>query len=437
MADWLRFLLMMFYAPVRALSEVRDRAPLGPAMLLALFAQCVYLIVTQRFYLGGTIHTRSVLATLFQSLLFIAIIFVPVTALVANLLERRTSFRYVIQQEYASLASTVFYAWAAANIIGLPLAFLANASGYQASYVRDSLELVERLQSTINLPPEVMAELLNPRTHASNLYRMIVLPFFGIGALLAVREVFRFSLLRSLAVMVLSTILTYIAAILFLPLFGTLLASPFLLLLLFLLGRGYIGELTRSTQARASFKRNLEAATLNPADASAHYNLGLIHQQRNEVAEARSRFERAIEIDPDEVDAHYQLGRIARAEGRLPDAIKDFQAVVERNEAHAQYEIWREIGATYLAAGQFEDAREALSRFLNHRQSDPEGLYLMGRAFAGLGRRREAASSMQACIEAVRTAPAYKYRIEKRWLNEAQQFLKQLQTTGDNLQPTN
>jgi hypothetical protein len=43
---------------------------------------------------------------------------------------------------------------------------------------------------------------------------------------------------------------------------------------------------------------------------------------------------------------------------------------------------------------------------------------------------------MQACIEAVKTSPAYKYRTEKRWMGEAQQFLKQLQTTGDNLQAT-
>jgi tetratricopeptide (TPR) repeat protein len=437
MVDWLRLFLMMFYAPVRAMSEVRDRAPLGPALLLALATQSVYVIFTQRFYLNGAIYPRLVLTTLFQSLLFIAIIFVPATALVANLLERRGSFRLVLQQEYASLAATFFYAWAAANVIGLPLAFLASATGYQTAYVQDSIDLVKRFQTTLNLPADVLAELLNPRTHASNLYRMIVLPFFGIGSVLAVREVFRVSVLRSLAVMALSTIITYFAAILFLPLFGSLLASPFLLLLLFLLGRGYVGELTRSAEARASFKRNLEAATLNPADASAHYNLGLIHQQRNELTEARSRFRRAIEIDADEVDAHYQLGRIARAEGRLADAIKDFQEVVERNEAHAQYEIWREIGATYLAAGQFDDAREALSRFLSHRQSDPEGLYLMGRAFAGMGRKREAAYSMQACIEAVKTAPAYKYRTEKRWLNEAQQFLKQLQATNDNLRATN
>ena len=44
----------------------------------------------------------------------------------------------------------------------------------------------------------------------------------------------------------------------------------------------------------------------------------------------------------------------------------------------------------------------------------------MGRAHAGLGDSQEATSSMQACIEAVKTAPAYKYRTEKRWLHEAQ-----------------
>ena len=49
----------------------------------------------------------------------------------------------------------------------------------------------------------------------------------------------------------------------------------------------------------------------------------------------------------------------------------------------------------------------------------------MGRAHAGLGHKREATSLMQACIEAVKTAPAYKYRASKRWLNEAQQFIKE------------
>ena len=94
----------------------------------------------------------------------------------------------------------------------------------------------------------------------------------------------------------------------------------------------------------------------------------------------------------------HQLGRIARQQERFADAVKNFEQVVARDQTHSQHEIWREVGATYLAAGQFDDARDALERFLEQRPSDPEALYLMGRAHAGLGHRREAASSMQACI---------------------------------------
>ncbi len=50
----------------------------------------------------------------------------------------------------------------------------------------------------------------------------------------------------------------------------------------------------------------------------------------------------------------------------------------------------------------------------------------MGRALAGLGHNLEAAERLRACIEAVQAAPAYSYRTEKRWPNEAQQFLRSL-----------
>jgi tetratricopeptide (TPR) repeat protein len=210
-------------------------------------------------------------------------------------------------------------------------------------------------------------------------------------------------------------------------LFSGVAGSPFLLFFLFLLLRGYFSDIMGSHRARAAFKQNLESATLNPADASAHYNLGLIHQSRGELDQARERFERALQIDPEEIDASYQLGRIARQQKRYADAIQNFEQVVARNQAHSQHEVWREVAATYIAAGQFEDARTALDQFLEHRPSDPEGLYLMGRAHAGLGHKREATSLMQACIEAVKTAPAYKYRTSKRWLNEAQQFIKSSQ----------
>jgi tetratricopeptide (TPR) repeat protein len=424
MMNWLRPLLMMFYAPTRGMSEVRDRSPLAPAMLLALLAQIGYAFCTQwRFLNPAILRAPSILwAILFESLipiLFLAVIFVPAMALLANLFERRASFGLIIQQEYASLAATTFYAWAAANVAAIPLALLARASGFEAEF----LTQFQKYLST-QVEPERALALAAPWTQSLSFAVMLLLPLFAFWTVMAVREVFRLSIWRSIIVTLVSGLFMLIVLPVLLPIFGTLIGSPFLLIFVFLLMRGYFSEVTRGQRARASFKQNLEAATLNPADASAHYNLGLIHQQRGELDEARKRFERAIEIDADEVDAHYQLGRIAREQGRFTDAINHFSEVVERNQMHSQHEIWREIGATYLAAGQFEDARESLERFLENRNLDPQGLYLMGRALAGLGRQREAADSMQACIEAVKTAPAYKYRTEKRWLNEAQQFLR-------------
>jgi tetratricopeptide (TPR) repeat protein len=425
---------MIFYAPARGLREVRDRAPLAAVGLMTLVSQLIYFIVTQwlagnrSFVFGGP---TAVIRLLFQSslsLLLIGGVLVPLVAFVANIFERKGRFSILLQQEYASLASTFLYALAIANLLTIPVAIFFHFGGIQASYVAHSIQSAPQIETWFQWSPELREQyhndLVNPIIVALALFRSVKVVLFSVTAVIGVREVFRVSAVRALAISVTGLTLALLISPLWSRLLSPVLASPFLLLILFFLIRGYISEALSSQRARESFKQNLEAATLNPADASAHYNLGLIHQQRGELDAARERFERAVQIDDEEIDAHYQLGRIARQQERLADAVKNFEQVVSRDQTHSQHEIWREVGATYLAANQFEDARDALERFLENRPSDPEALYLLGRAHAGMGHQREAANSMQACIEAVKTAPAYKYRADKRWLNEAQQFIK-------------
>jgi tetratricopeptide (TPR) repeat protein len=432
--DWLRLLLMIFYAPARALREVRDRATLAPAALVALIAHAIFFFCITLLYLGYLSNPRSV-SSIFSvilqsagSLVIIALVFCPLALFLSNLFERRASFRLRLQQDYAPLAATMFYALTASSVSATILTIVATVTGAQQMLANRMFDTV--LTQRGQLPPELLPlieqGILRPGLVAAMLSVVALLAIFSIWAVIGIRIVFRLSWLRSAIVVVISSTLLIPASKL-IPIIGMILASPFLLVMVFLLLRGYFNEITRTQRARESFKQNLEAATLNPADASAHYNLGLIHQQRGELDAARERFERAIQIDDDEIDAHYQLGRIALQQKRFADAVKNFEQVVSRDSAHSQHEIWREVGTTYIGAGQFEDARDALARFLEQRPSDPEALYLMGRAHAGLGHRREAASSMQACIEAVKTAPAYKYRADKRWLNEAQQFIKSSQ----------
>ncbi|MBA3439701.1 MAG: tetratricopeptide repeat protein, partial [Pyrinomonadaceae bacterium] len=395
MIKWAKLLLMMFYAPARAMSEVRDRAPLAHAALFAWLAQSIYEFVTGP-YLGSASVAKlplalfAVLWNSAQSLLLIAIIFVPVMIVVSNLFDRRASAGLVVQQEYAATASAIFYAWAAANLAAIPIALFAKVTGLQAILIESSL------QQPTQVWLQNVSEADRRQLLAEGFSNLIVLPFFALWTTVAVRELFNRSWARAVAIaatgMGAGVIVMFLVAILLAATFlGGLIASPFVLLLLFFLLRSYFGDVTSTHRARAAFKQNLEAATLNPADASAHYNLGLLHLKRNELDEARKRFERAIEIDPDEADAHYNLGRISRTQNSYPDAINHYEQVVTRDPTHAQHEIWREIGATYIAAGQYEDAREVLERFLEHRSSDPEGLYLMGRALAGLGHNLEAA----------------------------------------------
>ena len=427
MIDWLRLVLMIFYAPLRGMREIRDRGSLAPAAFLAFLGQVAYSFVTEQF---SRIPERGVVTELLQSAMMVAlvaVVLVPILTLVANTFDRRGSFRVVITQEYAPVAATMFYVLTVANVGAILVAALFHYSGLQDQQIALMIQNADQTRAMFPDTPQFAAaaeQLKNPAVLAQSLFRMPKLVLFFAGMVFGVRDVFRTSAVRALAI----TVVSCIAAMFVTPLAGRLLSSvlgsPFLLFLVFMLLRGYFSDIMGMQRAKAAFKQNLESATLNPADASAHYNLGLIHQSRGELDEARQRFERALQIDDSEIDASYQLGRIARQQKRYADAIQNFEHVVARDPAHSQYEVWREVAATYIAAGQFEDARTALEQFLEHRPSDPEGLYLMGRAHAGLGHRSEATNLMQACIEAVKTAPAYKYRASKRWLNEAQQFIK-------------
>ncbi len=431
MTDWLRLLLMIFYAPVRGMRKIRDHS-LAPVAFLAFLAEAAYSFVTDRF--SGVAHGGSLVSELFRAaitVVLVAVVVVPILTLVANTFERRGSFRVVITQEYAPVAATMFYVLTVANVISLLLALVLHYSGLQdqqvAAMIQNSDQTYDLMRRWFGDTPDVAQtrELLkNPTFVMWSLFVTPKIILFSIGTVFGVKDVFRTSFLRSFGICVISAFAAMFVTPIALRLFSGVLGSPFILFLLFMLLRGYFSDIMGTQRAKAAFKQNLESATLNPADASAHYNLGLIHQSRGELDQARERFERALKIDEGEIDASYQLGRIARQQKRYADAILNFEHVVTRDPAHSQYEIWREVAATYIAAGQFEDARTALEQFLEHRPSDPEGLYLMGRAHAGLGHKHEATNLMQACIEAVKTAPAYKYRASKRWLNEAQQFIK-------------
>lgn len=131
----LKTLLMMFYAPARALADVRDRAPLKEAILFALVANLVYVVCAALVILGLLFQAAN-------SLLLLALVFTPLTILFANLFERRGNFNLVLRQEYASALSVFLYALAAVSLIAIPLALFARAANLDAAFAQWYIESV-------------------------------------------------------------------------------------------------------------------------------------------------------------------------------------------------------------------------------------------------------------------------------------------------------
>src|SRR2546430_12778523 len=155
MTDSLRLLAMIFYAPLRGMREVRDRGSLVPAVLSAYFSQDACALVIQWFAGDYRLlsHGPMILAGAFfqgvAPILTVAIVVVPLMALITNLFDRRGSFSVVLQQEYGSLASVAFYVFIATSLATIVVTIFFHFSGFQAAYVVSAAQsqTTEQLQN--------------------------------------------------------------------------------------------------------------------------------------------------------------------------------------------------------------------------------------------------------------------------------------------------
>jgi tetratricopeptide (TPR) repeat protein len=332
----------------------------------------------------------------FTTVLGMAILYIPCLILLVAMSGVNASFSVLLRRDYGPLLTCGLMAWAAAH---LPFAL--------AGFALEPLKLSEKTALGLWAAGAIC---------------------FGLLMALGLRMLFGVNFSKGVVLVAVAALAFSLQAKLFATV-SPFLFSPFLLFYAFSMFRGDIGDIGFSLRQRQGFRRSMEAATINPRDASAHYQLGLIYQYRRQYGEAISRFEKAVQIAHDETDAHFQLGRIAREQGRLQDAINHFSIVLEQDEKHAHSEIWREIGATYLAASMFGEAKDALEKFIERRSYDPEGLYYYGKTLEHLEQRDEAREIFNRCVEAVKTMPSYRYREHRRWDKLAREKLKNPQIT--------
>lgn len=378
MGEKLGMLFQLYYRPSRALSTILDSGSLSIGIV------AVGLVSFAMF--------RSLRDSV-MALALLAVVFVPACAAIISLWDHLGSVSVVLRRDYSPLLVCILMCGAAAY---LPAALAAFVVPSFVFWIQLALAAY----------------------------------FLGLAAI-AVRTVFGTGLGKALGTVVGglgATVGGYFAY----ETFGGALSyfsSPIVLLWLYFLFRPNLDMVTGlggGLRSRQNFNRHLEALTVNPRDADAHYQLGLIYQQRRNYTEAVSRFTKAVEIDPSEADAHHQLGVIALEQKRPEDARRHFAATLALDDKHSSSEAWRGLGAADLQLGKTEQALAELEKYTARREFDPEGLYWLGSALKKLGRTPEARDAFERAVEAARTAPAHRRRYTSPWGRQAKTELRTL-----------
>ncbi|NNE65657.1 MAG: tetratricopeptide repeat protein [Pyrinomonadaceae bacterium] len=319
-------------------------------------------------------------------IIVLSIFYFPLTIILASVLGRLGNAGVVVRRDYATFSTCGLFAWTAAHLPFVIAGFALSGAGAPGSVFLGFW-------------------------FASGL-------LFGVYMIFALRTVFGMEYGSAIGTVAISWLFFSLGSIVTMFI-GPWLLSPFLLIFVILFLGGFLSSevsgLGNAMRRKRDFKRYLHNATVNPNDADAHVQLGLIYAQRRQDDKALEHFKRAFDIDNEEIDANFELGKIARENGDLQKAIEHFSVVVEQNDKHKLSEIWREIGVTYLTADMLDEAEDALEKFVGRRGYDSEGLYHFGMLLKKKGNTERANEMFERAVEAVKSAPYHRKNELMKW----------------------
>jgi tetratricopeptide (TPR) repeat protein len=153
------------------------------------------------------------------------------------------------------------------------------------------------------------------------------------------------------------------------------------------------GRLTRAISALQ------QAVKLNPDFHEAHYVLGLCLKDREELAEARAAFERAIDISPAFIPAREELAELHRLQQQTRDELEQLDALYALDPNKPERLI--AVGRAYLRAGNRDLAVMTLGRAAENFKEYPGVYAALGQVWLDAAEERGDPSDLRKALEAL------------------------------------
>jgi len=139
---------------------------------------------------------------------------------------------------------------------------------------------------------------------------------------------------------------------------------------------------------RRSIELMREVLEVDPDDAESRNALGNLLHEVGEPAAAVCEFMTLVERHPGNADAWFNLGFVHESRDDLLNAERCFRRALKLNPKIDR--AWYGLGLTLIRSGHFEGAIEALKKNIELQPFSPYGYYQLGMTYHHLGRDDDA-----------------------------------------------
>jgi Tfp pilus assembly protein PilF len=160
-------------------------------------------------------------------------------------------------------------------------------------------------------------------------------------------------------------------------------------------------ELSEQGYDAASLVAFEHVARVDPS-AITFYNLGTLYMRRGRTAEARTAYERALQLQGDYADANNSLGALLAQNGDVPGAIERFRKALAAKPEFA--DAMNNLGFALFQSGDPAHARELYEKALSLQPEFPEALNNLGIFY---GTQRDLDRALGYFQQAVDQRPTY------------------------------
>jgi tetratricopeptide (TPR) repeat protein len=144
-------------------------------------------------------------------------------------------------------------------------------------------------------------------------------------------------------------------------------------------------------------KELLQALEMRPRIPDAHYNLGLLYEEKGDPKRAMEEYKKEIEIHPGADPAHFNLALLYGKLGLLREQVYELKEAIDANQGFARAYLF--LAKSYLDLNEnFEEAMGLAKKGLEldpEAESAPLGHYVLADIYNRLGRRAEYSAELQ------------------------------------------